>query len=409
MKSLSSSKHISASSLSWLLSFIYFVSYVTRINFSAIVGEVVQVTGFEKSDISIVLVCLSATYGLGQVINGFLGDRIDPTKLILSGLATATVANLLLPFFAHSIPLMTVIWGINGFAQSMMWPPMVRLLVANTDDAEYGAAVVKVHLGTSFATIMIYVISPLIIKLTSWQGVFGFSALIGIIGCIIWSFMMRRICVPSEKVVSESDPDIKKFRFPRTAIFPIIFIFLATVLQGMLRDGVSAWMPTYLSEVFGIGSETSILMTVSLAIFSMLSFIFFERFYEKFFKNEIFCIAFIFGISLIPSLLMYIFFDGGAIIAVLMMSLLTACMHGTNILLTGVVPKRFKKYGNISTISGVLNACTYIGAALFTYGIAKLSELIGWKNTVGVWVIVIIAGMACGLIATRPWKKFIEK
>ena len=71
------------------------------------------------------------------------------------------------------------------------------------------------------------------------------------------------------------------------------------------------------------------------------------------------------------------------------------------------VPKRFKKYGNISTISGAINSCTYIGSAIATYGVAKLSEIVGWRNTVGVWTIIAVFGTACCFIASRLWKKFV--
>ena len=106
---------------------------------------------------------------------------------------------------------------------------------------------------------------------------------------------------------------------------------------------------------------------------------------------------------------MFVFFDAGALLAVLMMVLITGCMHGVNLMLITHVPKRFKKYGNISTISGAVNACTYIGAAIATYGVAKLSEIVGWRNTVGVWAIIGLFGTACCFVAVRMWKKFIEE
>ena len=98
-----------------------------------------------------------------------------------------------------------------------------------------------------------------------------------------------------------------------------------------------------------------------------------------------------------------------AIVAIFLMAMVTGCMHGVNLMLISIVPKRFKKYGNISTISGLVNACTYIGAAISTYAIALLSERIGWRNTVGVWFVIAIVGTASCIVALKPWNKFIEK
>ena len=42
----------------------------------------------------------------------------------------------------------------------------------------------------------------------------------------------------------------------------------------------------------------------------------------------------------------------------------------------------------ISLISGLLNACTYVGSAISTYGIGYFAEHIGWNSTVLLWVLL---------------------
>lgn len=46
----------------------------------------------------------------------------------------------------------------------------------------------------------------------------------------------------------------------------------------------------------------------------------------------------------------------------------TACMHGVNLILVCMLPVFFKEGGNVSTVSGTLNACTYVGSAFSTIG-----------------------------------------
>ena len=84
-------KNITGKGLAWILTLLYFTSYVTRINFAAIIQEIVTQTSYLKTDLSIILVVLSITYGAGQIINGWLGDKIDPKSLILIGLVTSTM------------------------------------------------------------------------------------------------------------------------------------------------------------------------------------------------------------------------------------------------------------------------------------------------------------------------------
>lgn len=403
---MSSTKVIGGKKLAWALTLIYFSSYVTRINLAAVISEVVTATGFARTELAVALTCLSATYGIGQIVNGRLGDYVKPQNLILTGLIIATVINFAFPLLAASPMLMAALWGVNGFAQAMMWPPIVKILVANMDDDMYSYAVVRVSWGSSIGTIVVYLLSPMIIGFAGWQGVFYFSALIGAVVTSLWFFMRQRITVPQMNAASNTPA---KARIPRQALLPMAFIALGIIFQGMLRDGVTSWMPSYLSEIFNLGNQTSIFCTVSLAIFGMFSYTVATKLYKRWFSNEVTCGGVIFGFSILTALLLFIFFDGGAVLSILLMATLTACMHGINLMLITHVPKRFKKYGNISTISGAVNACTYIGSAIFTYVVALLSEQIGWRYTVGVWAIIALLGTVCCFIAARPWKKFYQE
>lgn len=403
---MSSTKAIGGKKLAWILTLIYFSSYVTRINLAAVISEVVTATGFSRTELAVALTCLSITYGVGQIVNGMLGDRVQPQNLILTGLITATVINFLFPLLASSPLLMAILWGVNGFAQAMMWPPIVKILVANMDDAMYSYAVVRVSWGSSIGTIVVYLLAPLLIGVTGWQGVFIASALIGAVVTVLWCFIKGGIQVPEQKPDSGKPT---KARIPHQALFPMAFIALAIIFQGMLRDGVTSWMPSYLSEIFHLGNRTSIFCTVSLALFGMVSYTVATALYKRFFSNEVACGGVIFAFSIASALLLFIFFDAGAVLSILLMAVLTACMHGINLMLITHVPKRFKKYGNISTISGMMNACTYIGSAIFTYAVALLSEKIGWRYTVSVWALIALLGTVCCLIAAKPWRKFYQE
>lgn len=352
------------------------------------------------------------------MINGWLGDRIKPRNLLFCGIALSSVINLLFPFAdlltaEAVVPVMAVLWALNGFAQAMMWPPIVKILVSATDDATYHYSVVRISWGSSFGTILVYLFAPLVISLVNWKWVFFSCAIFGAAVTVLWGALKAR--VPCEiSVASENSPVFERDSFshsalPKAVIFSLLLIGSAIVFQGMLRDGVTNWMPTYLAEVFDFNDTMSILCTLLLAVFSIPSFSVAAWLYRRFFKNEVFCAAMIFGVATLASAMMYLFFGGGWLMAIVAMALITGCMHGINLMLITHVPKRFKKYGNISTLSGTINSCTYIGAAISTYGIALLSERLGWQNTVGLWAVIGLLGLLCCLLASRPWRKMINQ
>lgn len=405
--------NVTGKSLAWLLTLIYFASYMTRKNFATILQQVITETGIDKDTISVVLVCMTITYGVGQIVSGRLGDKINPTNLIFCGLILATSVNLLFPFVSGSLVTMAILWGINGFAQSMMWPPIVKILVANCDDAMYGYSVVRISWGSSFATIALYVIAPLVIGVTgTWKAMFFISAAIGLGVLLFWFFIKRRVNVSMpvpEDAPASSAGAAPKFRIPKMAIFPMVFIILGIIFQGMLRDGVATWMPTYLAEVHNMGNEESIFSAVFPAIFSIICFSACGALYKKFFKNEVVCGGVVFGVAVLAAATLFILFGKSSVVAIVCLTLITGCMHGVNLMLITHVPKRFKKHGNISTFAGIVNACTYVGEAIFTYGIAILAEHFDWRFSIGTCFVIALVGTSCCFIAARPWKKFTEQ
>ena len=402
-------KRILGKPLAWLLTLIYFTSYMTRKNFATVLQQVISETGFEKDTLSIVLVSMTGPYGIGQIVNGRLGDKFKPTNMIFCGLIMATSVNLIFPFASTSIPAMALLWGINGFAHSMMWPPIVKILVTNCDDDMYSYAVLRVSWGSSFATIALYFIAPVIIALTNtWKAICFVGAAIGILMTVSWFFLKRRIntALPEETTSNKTE---RGFKLPKAATFPIMFIILGIIFQGMLRDGVATWMPTYLAEIHGMSNEESILSAVFPAIFSILTFSASNWLYKRFFTNEVVCGGVIFGISVAAAGTLFLLFGKSLIVAIVCFTLITGCMHGINLMLITHVPKRFKKYGNISTFAGLFNACTYVGEAVFLYGIAALANNFGWKFSIGTCFVIAICGTLSCFIAASPWKKFSDQ
>ena len=187
---------------------------------------------------------------------------------------------------------------------------------------------------------------------------------------------------------------------------------LGIVLQGMMRDGVTTWMPSFLLETFNLPEDMSIMATVILAVFSMVSFWAVDKLYVWMRRREVACAAVVFGIATVSAAALYVLnkFTSSVVGSMLLMAVLVGCMHGVNFLLIVVVPKNFAKYGKVSTMSGILNSCTYVGAAIATTGFAALAEATNsWTPTLFVWIMICLAGVAVCAIAMPSWKKFQDQ
>ena len=390
--------------LAMLFTLMYMVSYITRINYGAIISEMVSDTGYSKSMLSMALTGSFITYGAGQIISGFLGDRFSPKKLLSLGLGLSVLMNLTVPFCQNPYQMLGV-WCVNGFAQSFMWPPLVRMMASLLTMEDYNKVSVKVSYGSSVGTIIVYLVAPLLISLLSWKSVFFFSAGVGILMLIIWQFGKYDV-TPTPRIKIEEQGDGSGQKLIR---FWMIGILISIVMMGLIRDGVTTWMPSYIGETYQLGSAVSILTGVVLPVFGIVCFKLASGIYSKMPAKPLFVAGLFFGIGAFSALMLNFVSGGNAVLSVIFSSLLTGCMHGVNLILICMLPAFFRDTGKVSTISGVLNACTYVGSALSTYGTALLTEEFGWSVTLVLWVGIATVGMMICFALMGAWKRTFYK
>ncbi|MBR6571615.1 MAG: MFS transporter [Clostridia bacterium] len=391
--------------LIWLCSIAYFVSYVCRINLAATLVEVVD-SGFASTRTAALALTLSSlTYGAGQILSGWLGDRFKPQHMLVCGFAITGAVNLcvaLLPTGALLPPL----WAVNGFAQSLMWPPLVVIMSGCLNEADYQKAVVRVSWGSSFGTIAVYLLAPLLLPLFGLRSVFVLGSAAALVMLAVWTWQFRRTYAAFMPVRNADQKSASTKTLPRIACILIPLIMIAIMLQGSLRDGVSNWMPTYMSETFGLSSSLSILTGVILPLFSILSFQVTSVIHQRWLRNDMLCAAVIFGTGCLSALVLYLTNASSIILSVMCLALLVGSMHGVNLVLICFTPRQFARFGRTGLISGVLNSATYAGSALSGYGMALFSESFGWHATIGLWVIIALCGLLlCSLLRGR-WDAF---
>lgn len=413
-----------AKQITWLLAMVYFASYLLRKNFSVMLPAIMA-SGFDAVALGVVGSAMTVSYGAGQIVNGVLGDKIKPQYMLTYGLFLAVACNFAMSL-CNTVPLMAAVWFVNGFAHAMLWPPMVRLMATYMNDTEYGYAAVRISCASSVATIILYLFSPLFLQVMEWNTVILSFALCGVVIAVIWILLHPRLFNSGKVTVSLSPdgvPDMpapekkKGIPLPRMVWVPVALIFLAIVVQGALRDGVGDWMPTYMSAAFHLSTESAIITGVVPAVFSIISFSLFDLLHRKVFRNEVNCAAVIFlGAAVCAGLLFLLNVTAPAcalmpVLSALLIGMVVACMHGINLMLITVVPKRFVKSGKVSTFSGFLNAATYLGAAVALPLFPALAKAFddNWNIVVLVWGVLSALGAAVCFGAVPAWRKFRQK
>ena len=141
-----------AKAIAWLFTLVYIASYMTRKNFNVMISAVANsmvptvypTLDEANTSLAVISVVLTVAYGVGQIFNGILGDKIKPQTMLTGGLSIAAASNIAMAFCPDNYIAMAIIWGINGFAHSMLWPLIVRLMATDINSDEYGYSAVRV-------------------------------------------------------------------------------------------------------------------------------------------------------------------------------------------------------------------------------------------------------------------------
>ena len=401
----------SITALTALCAIAYFVSYITRVNYGAVILEMVKAEGFTKTAASMALTGSFVTYGAGQLVSGYMGDRIEPHKLIFAGLILSSVMNIMVPLFPNPY-LMLVFWSVNGFAQALMWPPMVKILSGLLTMDQYKKSSVTVSISASIGSVMVYLISPLCIMFGGWKTIFFVCAASGLVFAIIWIKSYGKVTKNFENKIELISTKTRKGeggKLPKKFYGIIGIILVAIILMGYMRDGVNTWTPTYISETFNLGSEVSILSGALLPLFAVICYRVMLQVNRKLIKNELTCASVAYAIGAVGSILILILPIKNAVISVALATIICASMHCVNLMLIGMLPAYFSKYGNVSFMSGLLNAGTYIGSAFSSYGMAAIAEVTGnWNSVIVSWIIATVIGTALCVAMIKGWTKIKE-
>jgi OPA family glycerol-3-phosphate transporter-like MFS transporter len=328
------------------------------------------------------------------------------------------LANLAMPLLPNTA-LMIPVWAINGFAQAMLWPPIVRILADNLDHDRFVTANLIVTMAAHAATILLYLYVPLCLQFMTWRAVFFTATIITCITLVIFAVSMLFVTLDRPHAPRKKEETLQKA--PERGGFFAIFlqaglvpIFFAIIAMGFLRDGIESWLPTLYGEAFGRTASESILVSALLPVFSILSVTIIKFAHKtRLFYNEssgstaLFLAA---AILCVP-LAVLINFEQTALrlVCLVIAALICGTMHAVNFLYISCLPGRFAAHGRAATASGFCNAFTYVGAAISMYGIAAVTEWLGWSATAISWILVAVLGALCSLAAWRKYTAFLKE
>lgn len=390
----------------------YFTSYIGRLNYSSAMPEMLRLSVLDKSQAGFISMAYFFAYGIGQLINGFLGDKMHPRKMIFTGLFLAGVMNIVMGFM-NSFGTMAVFWCANGFLQSMIWPPILRIFAEMLNEAARVRYSIHITSTMALGTLTSYLLSAIMLEVFGWRAVFFAAATVMCTVAVVFQIRFRAVeqyaSEHGEPHEDEAERAGTKTSVPFSKVLigsGLFMILIPVIVHGVLKDGVTSWVPTYIQEIFHTSPSFSILITTVLPIVNLTGAYAAQFMYQKFFrKQEIRTVAFFFVIATAALAGLWKFGDVSVVVTVVLLGIITASMMAVNTLVVNLLPLHFVKMGRAATVSGFLNSMAYLGTAISTFTIGIMVESSGWNRTILGWLIMTAAAMLiCFLLHKKKFE-----
>lgn len=167
---------------------VYGLYYVCRLSLNVMKKPLVDSGYLTTEQLGYIGSALFFAYAVGKCANGFLADRSDIRKFMSVGLLVSALANLALGFPMPAL-LFAVLWGVNGYAQSMGAPASVVGLARWFSNRErgtyYGVWCTSHNLGEALT----FILTSLVVTSFGWRCGFAGAALFGFAGvALAWAF-----------------------------------------------------------------------------------------------------------------------------------------------------------------------------------------------------------------------------
>lgn len=296
---------------SWIVliafSVLYCMVYCGRLNLQYVMPAMMAEEGWSNTDLGILSSVLFWTYGIGHLFNGRLGEIFGVNRFIIAGMFLSAISNVLIGF-QSSIVIIAVLWGFNGYFQSMLWSPGIALLSNWWPGEKRGFATGFANAFSGFGQVcaaLTVSLSFIVLPNSGWKAGFIVPAVIMIVAGIIYIFFAKdspkkiglKEYVDKDAKRNEQDEELKKIISERGKLYPYIHLFkkwrfdcwlLIIAGSSIARYGLLTWIPTYYVTEFDYDVKDGALGTVLLPLGMAFGTLIIPWLSDKFFaKNRL--------------------------------------------------------------------------------------------------------------------------
>ena len=419
----------------WGVTIAYSLYYVCRMSINVVKQPLIDDGILSAGQLGLIGSALLFVYAIGKFMNGFIADYCNIRRFMATGLFISALMNLImgaLGLFSSMIPMVVVfvsfavLWGINGWMQSMGSGPGVISLSRWFSRSKRGTYYSIFSSSPYIGEFISYNILAVVVAWLGWQAGFIVAALAGLAGALLILLFVSDtpeskglpsiLEISGEELTKEdkmATKDLQKMVLKHPGIWVIA---LSSAFIYITKYAVAGWGVLFLQKARGFElAEASQVIAFS-AVFGILGTVLAGWLSDRLFKGDRVKPAVLSGIISTSSLILFLFVGGGFILNIFYVSLFSLSVGVLYCIVAGLMAVDIVPRKATGAALGVVGISSYVAAGLqditsgyLIQGFTTQVEGVDIYDFGPVSWFWVIAAVASFVLPVLNWKKMTKK
>ena len=415
----------------WGVTVAYSLYYVCRMSINVVKQPLIDEGILSAGQLGLIGSALLFVYAVGKFMNGFIADYCNIRRFMATGLFISALVNLLMGVFGlfdDMFPTMlifisfAVLWGINGWMQSMGSAPGVISLSRWFPQSRRGSYYSLFSSSPYIGEFISYNLLALVVGWLGWQAGFITAALAGLAGALV--IMMFVSDTPESKglpSVQELSGETltKEDNMPTRELQKMILkhpgiwvIAISSAFIYITKYAVAGWGVLFLQKARGFDLAQASQVIAFSAVFGILGTVLAGWLSDRIFNGDRVKPAVLSGIISTSSLILFLFVGGDFVLNIFYVSLFSLSTGILYCIVAGLMAVDIVPRKATGAALGVVGISSYVAAGLQDIASGYLIQGFTVESSVGdlydfgpVSWFWIIASVISFVLPVMNWKK----
>ena len=369
----------------WGVTVAYSLYYVCRMSLSVVKQPLIDEGVLTAGQLGVIGSALLFVYAVGKFLNGFIADYCNIRRFMFTGLAVSAAINLLMGILGivngyTAIPLsvifilFAVMWGLNGWMQSMGSPPGVISLSRWFPQSRRGTFYSIFSASPYLGEFISFILTGLIVGAFGWQWGFVVAAAAGGAGALL--ILLTVSDTPESQglpsIQQLSGEDVKPVdKMPTRELQKMIFrhsgiwvIALSSAFIYITKYAIAGWGVLFLQKERAFSLEQATQIIAFSAVFGVLGTVLAGWLSDRVFRSDRIRPAVLSGAVSSVALALFLFAGGGYVMNVLYVSVFSLSIGVLYCIVAGLMAVDIVPRKATGAALGIVGISSYVAAGL---------------------------------------------